>query len=79
MKRKPLGQHEKRDVLGAWDSWIWVRRAHTFLVPHVCWLYAERKGGPVLKEGVHWRKISGFQVHVGTWQLWLLWRRWGSK
>lgn len=71
-----LEKHEKRDIAGGWDKFFWIRRARMFLVPPLCWIYAEKNGGPVLKEEAHWQKISGFQVHVGTWQLWLHWRRW---
>lgn len=75
MKRKPLGQHEKRTVVGNWNRWIWVRRARLFLVPPLCWIQAEKDGGPVLVTESSWRKISGLQMHVGTWQIWVKWRR----
>ena len=76
MKPYRLAPHEKRDIIGGVFSWIWVRRATWFLTPRVCWLYNEKGGGPVLVDEVHWRKISGFQVRAGTWQMFLQWRRW---
>lgn len=77
MKPYRLRPHEKRTILGDWDRWIWVRRTTLFLVPRVCWVQAEKDGSPVLLDEGSWRKISGFQVHCGTWQVWLQWRRWG--
>lgn len=78
--KKPykLKPHEKRDVIGRWDDWLWVRRATMFMVPHLCWIYVEPDGGPVLLGEESWRKISGIQFHIGTWQMWMHFRRWGS-
>lgn len=75
MKPYRLALHEKRTIIGAWDKRVWVRRARTFLTPPFCLLYTEPGGGPVLKGETSWRKLSGFQVRMGTWQFWLSWRR----
>lgn len=76
MKPYRLAQHEKLSVLGDCNKPVWIRRSTMFLCPPVCWIYAEKGGGPVLVTETSWRKISGVQVHVGTWQAWLHWRRW---
>lgn len=76
MKSYRLGLHEKRDIVGNWDKPVWIRRSrHLFLHPHFCWVYKEKNGHAVLRWEVSWRKISGFQVHLGTWQLFVQWRR----
>ena len=72
MKR---GSPEKITLLGGYGRHLWLRRAGYFLTPPVCWVYAEKNGLPVLKTEASWRKISGFQVRVHTWQLWVQWRR----
>lgn len=79
--KKPyrLAPHEKRTIVGGWDKPVWVRRAQVFLVPHFCWLYAEKDGGPVLVGQTKWAKWNGVQWHVGTWQVWLQFRRWRSE
>ena len=79
MKTYRLKPFEKREIVGGWDKPIWLRRTNTFIVPWFCWVQAEKGGGPVLIDDASWRKISGLQVHVGTWQLWIHWRRWGGK
>jgi hypothetical protein len=67
--------HEKRTIIGAWDKRVWLRRARMFLMPRFCWLYSEKGGGAVLKGQTSWRKLCGIQFHVGTWQLFLSWRK----
>lgn len=75
--KKPfkLKPHEKRTIIGAWDKRIWVRRANTFLTPPFCFLFTEKGGGPVLKDDTSWRKLSGIQFHIGTWQFFLSWKK----
>lgn len=51
----------------------------TFFGTHrVGFMYAEKGGGPVLKEEVKWHKISGVYFNTPWGYGYLMFRRWGS-
>lgn len=80
MKPYRLGPHEKRTIVGDWNKRVWIRRSQMlFLNPPFCWLYQEKGGGPVLKGETSFGKLSGIQFHVGTWQVFLSWRKPGAS
>lgn len=41
----------------------------------VHWSYAEKGGGPVLRDNANWRKINGICISVPNFRIWFLFRR----